>query len=276
MEKNLRILKCDIEMLNAQSYLQGWESWDEVTKMLGQLQTQPKKMGMLDMISPLAKSSTKVDYNTELQPLLKQTALQLREAFENFKRLESDIPEYSRGLYDEISDSMEITVLRAEQVFHLYETVANDNRIILNSDKTEANNHLHQARDALDRAQVLVNQREHYYRVNAERIAGWDYNPTVYNFGYLWTVRSLHYWWRDEGKAVDRPFSPGYMNILDPVDIANGEGDWVESLINLSWIRDWVSGLWGGDNILEELLNEPEEEPIYPQGSLRERPGWYE
>jgi len=266
----------DIEMLNAQSYLQGWESWDEVTKMLGQLQTQPKKMGMLDMISPLAKSSTKVDYNTELQPLLKQTALQLREAFENFKRLESDIPEYSRGLYDEISDSMEITVLRAEQVFHLYETVANDNRIILNSDKTEANNHLHQARDALDRAQVLVNQREHYYRVNAERIAGWDYNPTVYNFGYLWTVRSLHYWWRDEGKAVDRPFSPGYMNILDPVDIANGEGDWVESLINLSWIRDWVSGLWGGDNILEELLNEPEEEPIYPQGSLRERPGWYE
>jgi len=66
------------------------------------------------------------------------------------------------------------------------------------------------------------------------------------------------------------------MNILDPVDIANGEGDWVESLINLSWIRDWLSGLWDGDNILKELLNEPEEEPIYPQDNLRDRPYWYE
>ncbi len=180
------------------------------------------------------------------------------------------------NLCDEIFDSMEITVLRAEQVFHLYETVSNDNRIILNSDKTEASKHLQEARNALDRAQTIVDQREQHYRVNSDRIAGWDYNPTAYHFGYLWTVRSLHYWWRDEGKAVDRPISPGYMNIIDPVDIANGEGDWIESLVNLSSIRRLISGLWGEGDFLEELLNEPKSEPVYPQDNLRERPSWYE
>jgi hypothetical protein len=49
----------------------------------------------------------------------------------------------------------------------------------------------------------------------------------VYTYGYLWTVHSLFYFWRDYGKALDSnidEISPCYLNIIDPVDVAFGEG----------------------------------------------------
>ena len=266
----------EIKLRNAQAYLQGWETWDEVGKLTGQLETQPNKMGLLDMINPFANKKHKVDYESELQPLLSETAIRYRVAFERFKALEASIPTYAAKIFNELRDSMEITALRAEQVLNLYETMANVHPIILNADKTKANVHLNQARQALDKASLIVAERELNYRSNADRIAGWEYNPTAYHFGYLWTVRSLHYWWRDEGKVVDRPVSPGYMNILDPVDIANGEGVWRESLINLSWLRNWLSSLLNEGNLVEEILYEPANEPLYPQDNLRDRPRWYQ
>lgn len=81
-----------------------------------------------------------------------------------------------------------------------------------------------------------------------ERIGGWRRNPTVYTYGYLWTVHSLYYWWRDYGKSLgiygpiyqkshlplndgvtdDRTWeaylSPCYLNVIDPIDTAFGEG----------------------------------------------------
>lgn len=41
-------------------------------------------------------------------------------------------------------------------------------------------------------------------RVPVERIGGWRLNPTVYTYGYLWTVHSLFYWWRDFGKSLGK------------------------------------------------------------------------
>src|SRR5205085_8868414 len=82
---------------------------------------------------------------------------------------------------------------------------------------------LQAARDALDAALLVVKNREGAYRVPADRIAGWRTNPTCYAFTYLWSVRSLHFWWRDEVKAVDAPWSPFEMNIIDPIDVALGE-----------------------------------------------------
>lgn len=259
----------------AQAYLQGWEAWDDVNKTIGILETQPRKMGMLDMLNPIAPSQHKLDYDQQLRPLLLATKNRLASLFEQYTNLQQAVPSSGQGLYSEIKDAMEITVRRAQQVYHLYETAANIHPVILNADKTQANFHLNMARSALDRAVEIVAQREQAYRADADRIAGWNYNPTAYHFGYLWTVRSLHYWWRDEGKIVDRPPSPGYMNIMDPVDIANGEGEWIEWIINLTSLREWLKQTLGEDNYLTELLYEPVNEPVYPQDDLRSRPDWY-
>lgn len=260
------------EARNAQAYLQGWDTWSEVTKLVGTGETQPRNMGLLDMINPLLPKSKKVPYQRELRPLLKSTADKLRATHTAFAALEPNVAPAGQALYAEIRDAMEITALRAEQVHALYETLAHQSLIILNQDKTEANQHLNRARKALDRATVIVAQREQHYRADPARIAAWAYNPTAYNFGYLWTVHSLYFWWRDEGKVVDRPFSPGYLNFKDPVDIANGEGEWKESIFNLSAIRDWL----GRSPFWREMLFEPEHGPAIPQAGLRDRPTWYQ
>ena len=261
-------------LLNAQAYLQGWEAWDDVAKLLGMLETQPRKVGMLELDNPLLPASRKINFETQLHPLLTTTARELREQFNRLQALQQRIPANATKLYLEIKDAMEITALRAEQVLHLYATV-HSQTAAYGSDTTQANLHLNRARAALDRAADIVQQREHHYRVNPDRIASWQYNPTAYHFGYLWSVRTLHYWWRDEGKAVDRPLNPGYLNIMDPVDLANGEGQWVESGINLSQLRFWIALLSSPNSWFNILMFEPNPEYRYPQDNLRSRPEWY-
>ena len=63
-----------------------------------------------------------------------------------------------------------------------------------------------------------------------DRIASWRDNPTAYRFEYLWTVRTLYYWWRDEAKATQQPVNPCFMNIVDPIDIAVGGGSALDLL----------------------------------------------
>jgi hypothetical protein len=258
-----------VALRTAQAYLQGLEAWDDVLKQLGQLETQPAKMGILDMYNPLASSKHKVSYQRELRPLLRATAQETRAAFEQFAALQARIPATGRELYDELRDSMEITVLRAEQVYRLYESNAVWQPWILNADRSVAYQHLQQAQAALDRAQLIVNGREQRYRADPDRLAGWHHNPTAYHFGYLWSVRNLHYWWRDEAKLVLRPWSPGYLNIMDPVDLANGEGVWREGIFNLTWLRSELVRLLGAGNPLEELMYRPAQQPAYPPAGLR-------
>lgn len=260
---------------NAQAYLQGWDTWSEVSVMLGQLQTQPAKMGIQDMTNLLQPGRQRIPYR-DLEPLLAETAQRLDAIARAYQALAPRVPADARELYDELGDAMLITALRAQQVYSLYQTVANQSLIILNDDKTVANVYLNQARAALDAATDIVARRESRYRADPARIANWGYNPTAYHFGYLWTVHSLYFWWRDEGRAVDRPVSPGYLNIKDPVDIANGEGVWKESLLNLTWLRERLATAFAPGNWWEEMLFEPDSEPVMPPAGLRDRPHWYQ
>ena len=109
--------------------------------------------------------------------------------------------------------------------------------------------------------------REAEYRVPADRIAGWRENPTAYPYGYLWTARRLVYWWRDEGKAVDAPWSPAYLNTLSPLDVAFGEGLWTPA-------ADLVRALGPalGVAAVTDLFAAPDREPTFPPAGLRQRP----
>jgi hypothetical protein len=163
--------------------------------------------------------------------------------------------------FDDLAGAARVTALRAAQVHGLYDFAA---------DRGTARGlqRLADARKTLDEAALIVVRPEAAYRVDPDRIAGWRNNPTAYGFGYLWTVRRFCYWWRDEGKGVDRPWTPCYLNILNPVDVAFGEGifmDVARALRYLSGQTGWLSWLLPG-------LAEPDREPTFPQDNLRSRP----
>ena len=63
-------------------------------------------------------------------------------------------------------------------------------------------------------------------RVGAESIGGWRPNPTCYRYGYVWTVHSLYYWWRDYGQvernSTEASVGQCYLNMQTPSDVALG------------------------------------------------------
>ena len=109
-----------------------------------------------------------------------------------------------------------------------------------------------------------LRESEQRYRVPADRIASWRNGPTAYEFGYLWSVRSLYYWWRDEGKAIDAPVMPCYLNVINPIDVAFGEG------VGTDAARLFGSLLSSDES--RGCLAEPSAEPLFPQNGLRLRP----
>lgn len=229
---------------NGQAYVQGTETWDDVSDIANDYglsilgRTQPDHLGLVSMKTPIG---TKNEYET-VKPLLAET----RKVFaDDATRLEK-VPATTDWVA-ELQQAMRVTALRAEQVAALYTYVDEGN------DKD-----LVQAQRALNKAATIVHDRELVYRTDPDRIAGWGVNPTVYRYGYLWTARSMVYWWRDEGKAVERPYSPCYLNFQDPLEIAFGEGlndsviEVVRAIAEIPFIGS-----------IAECLTGPLEEPHY-------------
>lgn len=92
-----------------------------------------------------------------------------------------------------------------------------------------------QSRDVIHTAAAIVAEREKHYRVGWQRIAGWRDNPTVYRYGYLWSVHSLYYWWRDQGIAeagsLQSAYSPCYLNRMDVSEVAIGWGKYTSRFL---------------------------------------------
>lgn len=247
-----------VAMRNGQAYLQGWETWDDVSKLAAKGQmTQPDKLGLVDMRNPAHGGP---GYSAEVEPLLAAMETRLGALADRGDALRARIPARARELFDDLADAMRMTALRARQVHGLYDYVDG----YWDTAKDERIERLRAARKALDEAKALVATREKRYRVPAERIAGWRENPTAYEYGYLWSVRSLHYWWRDEGKAVDAPTFPCYLNVINPVDVAMGEGLGTDA-------ARFFGEVLGSDQ-RRGCLAEPTSEPSYPQDGLRSRP----
>ena len=99
-----------------------------------------------------------------------------------------------------------------------------------------------EARGAIYEAAAAVERMEAHYKVPWQRVAEWRENPTVYRYGYLWSVHSLYYWWRDqgltEGGSVQSKYSPCYLNRMDLVEIGLGWGR--HTLENLrAFVNTW-------------------------------------
>ena len=161
----------------------------------------------------------------------------------------------------EFVQGAQMNFLRAKQVHGLYDYVDGWARFGSGDERFER---LETAREALHSAEVIAAEREQYYRVDPERISGWSPNPTAYEFGYLWTVRSLYYWWRDEGKAFDAPVSPCYLNILSPVEVGFGEGVFQDAAEAMREVLEDK-----GITAVSECLSAPNYEPSYPVQGMR-------
>jgi hypothetical protein len=262
---------------NAQAYLQGWETFDDIALLARKIPgqpiplhpTQPDHLGLVEMRNPIHGGP---GYSREVAPMLTATEAILSRRARELEAASAAVPEGSaKELARELSDAGRITALRAIQVHGLYDYVdlyfASLNPFSSAADRERAER-LRVARSALDQAARIVAERERHYRVPVARIASWGNNPTAYEFGYLWTVHSLFFWWRDEGKAVDAPLSPCYQNIINPADVAAGEGSLVDGLRLVRKVFDGVPGLGS----ITDCVAEARHEPTFPQDGLRSRP----
>jgi hypothetical protein len=252
----------NIKMRNGQAYLQGWETWDDVNKLVSNSlplkETQPDKLGLVDMRNPVHGGP---GYSAEVEPLLGEMENRFAMLAARGDELRAKIPAGgARDLFDDLADAMKMTALRAKQVHGLYDYVDG----YFGTPQPKRMERLNAARSALDNAAKIVVEREKRYRVPVDRIAAWRSNPTAYEFTYLWSVHSLYFWWRDEGKAIDAPLFPCYLNIINPVDVAMGEG------IGADAARVFGSLLSSDQS--RGCLAEPKSAPIFPQDNLRSRP----
>ena len=125
-----------------------------------------------------------------------------------------------------------------------------------------------EAREAIYGAADVVSRLESLYRVPWQRIADWRENPTVYRYGYLWSVHSLYYWWRDqgltEGGSVQSRYSPCYLNRMDLVEIGLGwGGQTLQSLRH--FINTWSPFRSGYPLELINCLAPPYEPYVFPR-----------
>jgi hypothetical protein len=244
------------------AYLEGFDALADVGDLGSSLGvqaapvTQPLRVGLVDMRNPLRSGPS---YTDVIAPLLAAMDTTLAALATRGETIAATVPEEAMDLALDLRDASRMTALRAAQVHGLYDYVSGWPF----GDPSVRRARLSAARTALDAAAAIVKTRESHYRVPAERIAGWRENPTAYEFTYLWPVRSLYFWWRDEGKAVDAPASPCYLNIMSPADVGLGEGIVQDAA---QAIKNAVGGA------ATECLSAPASAPIFPQDGLRTRP----
>jgi hypothetical protein len=187
------------------AYLMGVETWDEVSfaaarlaKMTG-VRTQPERVGL--RFKHLWK---------QLGPVRTLLSSMESELSQFDQRLaETNLGALAGTSYDfELRASMKLLALRAKFIRELYRDQLDSAR-----------------RTALE-ARPLARESARRYRTDPARIAGWGLNPTAYSFGYLWTARTLYYWWRDL-RISESPWSRGicFGNVIDPLELALGKGE---------------------------------------------------
>jgi hypothetical protein len=130
--------------------------------------------------------------------------------------------------------------------------------------RARANEQIQRAEEALRSAEVEVKEQEARYP--NDRIKTWDpaTNSTVYPHGYLWTVHSLYFFWRDQSVVQNRIRFPTYLNIRNPIDTVYGPG-----LLNdvLRFTRNSAETFFGimAIRLGFEWMGAPSREPEYPR-----------
>lgn len=245
----------DIHKLSGFPYLSGDDTWIDLPRMFGMSILQADKVRMKEFDDP------KWNYTMALLKEMDETfsfhASEIRKLFQEFQQntcLSNQCKSSSSIIlryFKEIDDCVHILAMRAKHVRILYESM-DPNLAPLVSDKAKLQR---QSRAIIQDATEIVSRRESDYRVPWQRIAAWRENPTVYRYGYLWSVHSLYYWWRDQGLAeggsIQSEHSPCYLNRMDASEIAVGFGKYTMEVIKS--IINYIAPLFSGYPL--EIIN---------------------
>jgi hypothetical protein len=227
----------DVSKLSGIAYLSGFDTWSEIPRLFKLAMTQPNKVFMKEENDPLWP------YVLELLEHMESIFLSVSdqmhsvyEEIETYNKLGTNgtgyvINDSAMNLLAELRDCVDMLWLRSKQVMLLYDSKqaqVMQIEALSSGESTLRYKLLLEAREVLKEATAIVKRREASYRTHWERVGAWRENPTVYRFGYLWSVHSLYYWWRDQGLAETSPFvnphSPCYLNRMDSTEVAVGWG----------------------------------------------------
>ena len=168
------------------------------------------------------------------------------------------------NLFFDLRDSTSMLCARSRHIQWMYLATAP------NVTSTERMLLLQNALSGMHEASLLVAEQESRYRVSPpERISGWrKKNPTAYGFGYLWTVHSLYYFWREYGLVQqggeDALLEPCYLNVQEVSDCAVGVGKNISDVV-----RRWLEKLGVVGKVIGSCLSPPEEEYVFPRDLYR-------
>ncbi len=214
--------------LSGIAYLIGKDTWVELPRWLNLGFTQPNYVGMYEHADP--------DY-VHVRPLLahmRAEGARLHAAVASIV-VDMEKEEEARGVAPgllervrELRDGTHLLSFRAQHVALLYEATAPEllSVAVAKDEAAMARRAalLREARGVLEAATAVVRAREGQYQAPLGRVAGWRANPTVYHFDLLWTVKSLYYWWREQGQAEAESwaarYSFCYLNRMQPTEVA--------------------------------------------------------
>eukprot|EP00981_Chlorochromonas_danica_P003550 scaffold659_cov192-Ochromonas_danica.AAC.63 len=222
----------NLKKVNGIAYLSGFDTWVDLPRMFGLSFTQPDKVHLKETNDPLwprvllllsAMEDTFLTHANMADLILEEARKDCQDSILDFSALQ---------LIEEIRDCVRMLFLRSRQVHLLYS--ARDKQVHA-GDNSASVALLKEARNVLAEAEVISARREEGYRVSWRRIASWRENPTVYRHGYLWSVRKLYFWWRDQGLAEQESHqsehSPCYLNRIDSTEVAIGWGKYTLELL---------------------------------------------
>ncbi len=200
------------------AYLQGWETWDDLTLLLQELfpshhvnLTQPAKLSWKAL-----REETVIAQN--IRTALKKNTRQMKVFATEAKVLkESCTASLGKGpceIHREIYSGIRLAERRSELLQALLTYQDGDSIAVAHID------------DIMKTASMIASENAEAYRVSSARIARWGPNSTAYRFGYLWTAHRLFYWQRDVDQVVHGLESPCHKNIINPFDIAIGHQKW--------------------------------------------------
>ncbi len=142
---------------------------------------------------------------------LKSQPARLQDEIKRLQSAVSELPNLEGVKNQELKNLLEITHSRIKHALAVRESLAA-------RDSATRTDWLDQAKTIrLDSTQLIQSVIASYNRYPETSIYDWRSNPTSFDFGYLWTAKTLHFWEREESMAKTGNFSAFFDNIYDPL-----------------------------------------------------------
>ncbi len=120
---------------------------------------------------------------------------------------------------NDLRDGYTMTNFRALHRYYTLDYILAKRSAKINHKPCNCDSLLDKAVAVRQQAQLIVNEREKHYRYPLSSIASKLKGHTSYDFGYLYPVHSLQFWYREEEQARHNRYGPLYKTLFNPFKI---------------------------------------------------------